>query len=223
MAMKNRKKIKRKKTVKLYNKKLCKKYPWLIPDAHWYTGKILKKRDWNFTWTWYDDMPIGWKKCFGKMFLEELDAAIRKYGLLNKFSIYQIKEKYGLLECYCHSHNDEIEQIIDKYRYISSNVCIQCGQIDVPMVYDSWISPICFNCFKKRFHDDDKHYSENEKSYVNEEIWNLYKKLTSEDNKDWEICSSYTIRKWSKDKTIDITYDISDTVAKIRGRYEKNR
>ena len=222
--MKNRKEIKKRKRIKLNNKKLCKKYPWLIPNTHYFNGRILKKRDWNYSWTWWGDMPRGWRKCFGNMLLEELDIAIKKYNLTAQFGIDQIKEKYGRLTIYCHGFNDEISQIIDKYEYISLNVCVQCGAIDVPMVNDSWISPICFNCFKKHCHGQDKWYSKEYKDYksrTDEEIWNLYKEFTSDEEEDWKICNSYTIRKWSKEETINITYNISDTVAKIRKRYEK--
>ena len=210
--MKNRKKIKEKKRQKLATKKLVKKYPWLQPSAHWYNGRIIKKRDWNYSWTWYDDMPKGWKKCFGKMFLEELDIAIRKAGLYNVFGIDQLKEKYGRLECYVHGFNDEINQIIDKYSYISQNVCISCGTIDVPMVNDSWISPFCFSCFKK-------YQLRYDESKTDEELHDLYDKLTSKEQEDWKICDYYIISRYSKDKRETITYDISDTVKKIRSRY----
>lgn len=222
--MRNRKLIKRKKQIKLYNKKLCKKYPWLIPESHWYTGHILKKRDWDYSWTWYGDMPRGWRKCFGDMMLEELDAAIRKAGLIGTYQVIQVKEKFGSLHWYHSGYNQEIDDIVTKYSYISENVCVQCGEIDVPMVNDSWISPICFSCFSKHCHGQDEWCVKNYKNYTprtDEQIAVLYAELTSDEEMDWKICSSYTIRHSSKDGSYDTTYDISDTVAKIRGRYGK--
>lgn len=222
--MRNRKRIKNNKRNKLKIKKLVKKYPWLIPNSQYYTGRILKKRNWNYSWTWYDDMPRGWEKCFGNMFLEELDAAIRKGGLLDQFGIDQLKEKYGRLTVYVHGFNDEIMRIIDKYEYISANICISCGAYDVPMVNESWISPHCFSCFRKNQILTDKWYSENYKDYkpkTEEQIRDLYNKLTSDEKSDWKMPDSYTIRRFSKDGDTETTYDISDTVAKIRGRYEK--
>lgn len=219
-----RKELKRRKQRKLAVKRLCKKYPWLVPEAGYFSGRTLKKCDWNYSWTWYDDMPVGWKKCFGDMMLEELDIAIRKAGLFNEFGIDQLKEKYGRLTVYCHGFNDEIMRIIDKYDYISQNCCIRCGMPDVPMVNDSWIFPYCWNCFLKMRKHDEKWYLKNYKNYTpktDEDIYKRYIELTSEDEEDWKICDSYTIRRFSNDGSSDKIYDISDTVAKIRGRYAK--
>ena len=221
-----RKELKRKKQRKLAVKRLCKKYPWLVPEAEYFSGRTLKKRDWNYSWTWYNDMLKGWKKCFGDMMLEELDKAIRKGGLLGRFGILQLKEKYGLLTIYAYGFNDEVDQIINKYEHISANVCVLCGEIDVPMVNDAWISPMCFDCFYKNYKKHDKWCSENYKNYkphTKEQIWESYKELTSDEESDWKIADSYTIRRFSKDGDKDTTYDISDTVVKIRSRYANHR
>lgn len=221
--MRNRKKIKRKKQIKLYNKKLCKKYPWLIPNAHYYSGRILKKRDWDYSWTWYGDMPRGWRKCFGKMMLEELDVAIRKAGLTDIYGLDQVKEKYGRLCWFHHGFNDEIDQIATKYEYISTNVCIYCGQPDVPMVNDGWISPFCWECFFKKEHKREKWCGDNYPNYkplTDEQIRKNYLEMTSDEESDWKICDSYTIRRYSKEGSSDKVYNISDTVAKIRRRYD---
>ena len=42
-----------------------------------------------------------------------------------------------------------------------------------------------------------------------------------DENGEYHIPMSYTIRRYSKDETEDITYDISDTVKKIRKRIDK--
>ncbi len=133
-------------------------------------------------------------------------------------------KKFGRLTVYVHGFNDEIMQIIDKYEHISANICISCGAYDVPMVNESWISPHCFSCFRKNQILTDKWYSKNYRDYkpkTEEQIQDLYDKLTSDDKSDWKMPDSYTIRRFSKDGDTETTYDISDTVAKIRSRYAK--
>ena len=83
---------KNKKSIKLKNKRLVKKYYWLMP-TNW-EGKVDKYfKDYHYIeWGW----SPGWDKAFGQMYMDELGRAIRESGQKN-FKIYQIKEKYG---CY---------------------------------------------------------------------------------------------------------------------------
>ena len=45
------------------NKALLEKYPWLTPYNVW-TGKPLE--DYNYEYTWADDIPRGWRLAFAK-------------------------------------------------------------------------------------------------------------------------------------------------------------
>lgn len=66
------KRIKKKQRL-LKNKKLCKRYPFLIV------------RDWNdkpfsYEFTYLDDMPEGWKKAFGMDMCEDIRKVLIKGG-----------------------------------------------------------------------------------------------------------------------------------------------
>ena len=127
----------------LANKRLCKKYPWLRL-RNWY-GKLDKTYD----CTELDQMPRGWRKCFGMMMVKEIDNELRKYHCRHKYGIMEIKEKWGSLRWYDYNQPQErdIQNIIDKYSAISEHVCIRCGKVDVPLVGDSWVMPVCQDCY----------------------------------------------------------------------------
>lgn len=73
---------------------LCGKYPFLIPRYDW-SQEIIK--DYDYTSTYLDDMPDGWRKAFGEMMCEEIKQELVRCNYLNEYRILQIKEKYG---CY---------------------------------------------------------------------------------------------------------------------------
>lgn len=210
---KNKRKLKR---TKIRNRHLAKKYPWIIP-RNW-QDKIPKDYDYSYTW-W--ELPTGWHKAFGQMYLEELGEAVEEAGLKNKFMIYEIKEKYGMLRVYTSGASEKIFNIIDKYEYISENVCIGCGKPNVPMINESWISPWCFDCYKKNWRSSERHISKHREieKASDEQIKNSYDKYAG----DSQIATSYTTRRYDKDGYKDIVYDISDTVEKIINRWNKRR
>ena len=63
MHLTKNERIKKKKDI-IRNKKLIKKYPWLIPRNRW-TDKI--PNDYDYSWTELDSMEDGWRKAFGEM------------------------------------------------------------------------------------------------------------------------------------------------------------
>ena len=186
--------LKKKKAIRLKNKKLIKKYPWLKPYNVW-TGKTWD--DYNYEYTWWDDVPAGWRISFGDLLLEELQEASK-----GKIDFQQIKEKYGQLRIYA-ATTQEAQDVITKYGYLSENICINCGKPDVHMLNTGWISPLCEECFTKNKYYKDKNYSDF---------------ICDESN---EMASSYTIRRYSIDDegAKEITYDISDTAEKIRSKW----
>lgn len=93
-------KRKRKKKIQTRNRKLVEKYPWLIPRNDW-TGKIIDGYD--YTWTELDGWPKGWVKAFGRVFADELGAALDEAGLTNSYRVFQVKEKYG-----CYDNKTEV-------------------------------------------------------------------------------------------------------------------
>ena len=74
------------------NKELIEKYPFLLPRNVW-TGKVSE--DYDYSYTLLDDMPEGWKNCFGEIMCEIIKDALVKNNYLEKYRISQIKEKYG--------------------------------------------------------------------------------------------------------------------------------
>ena len=90
----------------------------------------------------------GWYKAFGQELLDEIYHQLKKEGNLYKFRIHDIKEKFGVLEIYTNRISNEVNNIISKYRKLSWDTCITCG--NKSEVYTtSWISPYCNNCINK--------------------------------------------------------------------------
>lgn len=80
------------------------KYPFLIPRYDW-SGEIIE--DYDYTSTYLDDIPVGWKIAFGEMMCEEIKQELIRCNYLDEYRILQIKEKYG---CY-----DSETEVLTKY------------------------------------------------------------------------------------------------------------
>lgn len=205
------------------NKRLIKKYYWLAP-RYWWNNQIFK--DYNYTFINWGVAP-GWDKAYGWLYLKELGEAVKESGRKD-FSILQIKEKYGSHRVYCSGTTEKVHRIIDKYEHISENVCYYCGK-EAPMTDTGWVLPQCFRCFCKVYRRNEKWYLENhmeETPKTDEELREIYEKSicdTPDENGEYHIPETYTVRRFSTDDTEDITYDISDTVKKIRKRIDKFR
>ena len=221
---KKRRSKKRKQEI-LRNKKLVKKYPWLRPKSVW-TGKILKDYDYSYIeWGW----SKGWDAAFGQMYLEELDEAVQKSGHADKFYIEQIKEKYGSARTYVSFYTDAIRDVINKYEYLSQNICICCGKPDVPMINTGWMSPECFDCFRKGQKRQENYLVKLGKEITlltEEEIKQEYEDCIDEEpdeNGEYKMTNAYTIRHWDKDsdEPVDEQFDISETADAIRRRWKK--
>ena len=63
----------KKKRIQLNNKKLVKRYPFLLAKNIW-TNKPSKNHDYSYTLA--DDILPGWRKAFGKDFFEELSRRV---------------------------------------------------------------------------------------------------------------------------------------------------
>ena len=187
------------------NKELIDKYPWLYIrrdyDFDMDTYSIPENPDYEFTWL--DAIPDGWRKAFGEMMVEEIDQELRKHDFVDKFEILQVKEKYGEFRMYCGGAPREVHRIIQKYEVISRHICMVCGKPDVHIREDGWIWPQCRECYEK---DDYNHLPYEEVVHIDENP---------------KIPDSYKVTSWSKDEGENVTeYDISETVAEIRRRWE---
>lgn len=207
-----KKELKRTKKVKIKNRYLVKKYPWLKPWRRWKKNREQygwDKRD-KYQYTMLDGMPYGWYKSFGKMMLEELHEEICRSNLRN-FRISYIKEKWGYLNVYASGYNDKIMNIIDKYETLSQNICAVCGKPDVGITNRGWIYPLCYKCYSRSWRiintdmDDDQI----------REIYN--KDIAGSTNKMPDVMTKII-------NGTEVTTDISDTAEKIRQNWKnKNK
>lgn len=140
------KRIKKKK-IKMENKRLCKRYPFLQLRNPW-TDKIIK----SGYYTNLDEMPNGWRKAFGIQMCEEIREVLIKGNYLYDYRIAQIKEKFGALRWYDegapNSIYRELQDIIYKYEEISERTCILCGWPATKISF-GWVSPFCDECAEK--------------------------------------------------------------------------
>ena len=200
----------------LHNWILCGKYPFLIPRYDW-RGEIIE--DYDYTSTYLDDIPVGWKIAFGEMMCEEIKQELVRCNYLDEFRIIQAKEKFGQARIYTNGEpvDCKVQEIIDKYSVLSENICIICGKPDVPITNNGWISPYCKKCFTTPNDWYKKEYPNKVNEWIKNHIedWEEYDK--EENNK---MRDSYTIIRWSKDKGEEkVTYDISETANKIRAKW----
>ena len=100
------------------------------------------------------ELPDGWYKLFFQM-CDDIKPLLEKEGVLDDFYFIQVKEKFNQLVCYSNGVASlEVEQIIQKYRYLATFICNCCGK---PAIYEtttSYIISYCEDCWK-----DSKHQS----------------------------------------------------------------
>ena len=161
------------------NKKLCERYPFLIPWNRW-SGKLITDcskglmgywpgdpdniPDYDFSYTELDDMPDGWRRAFGLRMCEDLRNALIDDNDLDRWRIVQMKEKYGELRLYDNGHKigSTVPMIIDRYAKLSVITCIQCGA-PATRVTTGWISPYCDKCCpEEQFVPINEFYKEDE-------------------------------------------------------------
>ena len=130
---------------KIRNFFFCKKYPFYKLFNVW-TGKFS-----GYDCTWYDDIPEGWRKAFGKQLTKDLYTCLKKYNHLHDFHFVDIKEKWGSLRL-AHSLlvndrkcEEELDYITAKYEFMSYGYCIHCGK-PARHVTHGWVSFICDDC-----------------------------------------------------------------------------
>ena len=131
------------------NKELIEKYPFLLVKTDPWTGKELAPEEIDYTITWFDEIPKGWAKAFGKQMCDELLEILKKADCIDEYEIGQIKEKFGTLRWYAwgmpDDYWDEYREWIYKYEDMSAKTCIVCGEPATHMT-KGWICPVCDNC-----------------------------------------------------------------------------
>lgn len=120
-----------------YNIYMCLRFPFLRPKIG-YFGQYC----------WYRNIPIGWRKAFGIQLCKEIKSALNRVNN-DDFRITDVKEKWGELQIYSFASPKEVDDIIHKYEYISSNTCIECGRIATKKS-KGYILPYCDDCGKDK-------------------------------------------------------------------------
>ena len=133
-------------------KYMRRRYPFLVPVRHWYTGMKMTKKEIKNTPPILSlesrDIPDGWVNRFGHELCEELRAELIRCGCLNSAFVVMAKEKFGELRlCLAGTPKEcKADDIIDKYSEISRHVCARCGKMDTPMInYGGWYIPTVKN------------------------------------------------------------------------------
>ena len=200
------------------NKELIEKYPFLKPTNVW-TGEPIK--DYDYSYTYLDDMPKGWKKAFGVSFCEDLMAAMKKSPkyeeILKKYRILQVKEKFGELRWYDNGHTKEMGQVIYIYEHISTRTCITCGKINVPIYDDGWICPECDECFEERTKKRMEYLKKNfatkmESTKKNETMEDIKQRFKVDDG---PFTRDIHLISYIKGEKKDIYIDCSETLKKM--------
>ena len=100
------------------------------------------------------EIPNGWSRLFAQM-CDDIKTLLEKEGIIDKFYFIQCKEKYNELVCFSNgAASQEVEQILQKYRYLSRYVCTECGK---PAVQETrgYIASLCEDCWKDKFKHED--------------------------------------------------------------------
>ena len=127
----------------LFNKKLIEEFPFLQVNPD------------DYSVTWLDFMPDGWRKRFGIELCRELKKELVEHNLLEEFVILDVKEKWGRLDITAMYVTDGVMEILDAYEEYSRTVCCKCGK-PATKISTGWICPWCDDCAAEiggSFHD----------------------------------------------------------------------
>ena len=122
----------------IYNFFFCLKYPFYRVYRRVEGGKP------TYSMTWYDYIPEGWKKAFGKQLTKDLKTATKG---VKDFKIVDVKEKWGILRIYPAGNiPDEVWDLLRRYEQLSMCYCQNCGG-SVRYCTRGWVSYLCETCF----------------------------------------------------------------------------
>ena len=150
-------------------KALTEEYPYLLPRKMT-TGEVHSDYDYQFIVGEYD-LPEGWMELFLQC-CEDLKEPLVKADYLDKFRFTQVKEKYGRMTLYTYGATEEVLDIIDKYAFLSQQVCSVCGKPASVMTY-GYVCPYCSEHVRGSMENvDDAEIIETKTSYI-QERWSL--------------------------------------------------
>lgn len=124
-----------------------KRYPF------WKVRNVINGKFVGYDASWYESIPEGWRKAFGRQLTEDIVRALSQDGLPRRKwaeAVYwsDIKEKYGSLRLYA-STTDAVYQVLSKYECLSIGYCINCGK-PARYVTSGWIEYLCEDCAADR-------------------------------------------------------------------------
>ena len=129
------------------------KYPFLIIKSYW-DGEKIPEEEYNYEYTWYDEIPKGWAKAFGEQMCDELLEILEEGNFVNEYQIVQVKEKFGGLRWYDNgvpkSIWDKHNAWLDKYEALSYKTCVICGKPST-CVTSGWVQPVCQECYDNMY------------------------------------------------------------------------
>lgn len=208
--MSRKRRAKQKKQQRLKNKRLVKKYGNWIRVRYWDRYKGFYKYAENYLNEYNAFGNGGWGMLW-RMLIADLNPLIHKYNLQDTFQFEEIKEKYGEIRVYHNAYNQEIDDLIDSYAKISSNVCQWCGRPDSAISKGGWVECQCRQCF-------DKYWKNRNKEHPS------YEELFNTDPKDCKISDVYKYTRFSTEGNKTFEIDIKDIADRYRKKwYSKHK
>jgi hypothetical protein len=162
-------------------KTLIEKYPYLQP-RNVNTDQISDTFDYEYI-RGEHDLPEGWMELFLQC-CEDIYEPLKQAGCLDKFRFTDIKEKWGRMTIYVQHAPEEVHTILNKYRFLSEQVCSVCGK---PATVVTWgyVCPYC-------------------SEHVRGTMENV------DDAELIEIKTSYVLERWTPAGTMKETIDCSE-------------
>jgi hypothetical protein len=121
--------------------KIMQCFPWFEARNLWTGKKLGFANSCEHESGWYD---LIYNLC------KEIDQLYKdKKSDINKLRIYQIKEKYALLDFNIGNYIDGAFEITQKYHELSGKVCEECGSEGYLCIKGGWYKTLCFSCSKK--------------------------------------------------------------------------
>ena len=192
----------KKKIRRRENKKLIEEYPFLYPKD--WRGRPVNKKRYKYDRTFLDDMPVGWKKRFGKQMCADIKAVLIEDGCLETYGLSQVKEKWGILSWYDYGGSKKAREIIMKYGHISKYTCTECGKLNVPILDGGWVLPLCKGCW-------------GETTFKRMKYYKTPPTYESQIAGEADLQETFTIRRWNSDKDDleEIEYHCGDILERI--------
>ena len=107
---------------------------------------IRTKANIGLQWGCVCDCGDGWYNLIYELF-EKIESMYKTKNIsLDKFTVVQIKEKYGELRVYTTTNLQEVHRLIDKYERLSSSICEECGGKGVLHSKHGYLKTLCGEC-----------------------------------------------------------------------------